>query len=64
MAVGAGATGWLTRLVASQRYGVTPVGPVVLGAVSIAMLGLAATSAALAAKRIVSIAPAEVLRQT
>jgi putative ABC transport system permease protein len=62
VAVGLLASFWLTRLIAGQLYGVTPLDPAVFVAVPVALIGVAALASYLPARRAARISPLIVLK--
>jgi predicted permease len=62
VAVGVGASLWLTRLLTGLLYGVTPTDPVAFAAVVALLLGVALTASYVPARRALRVDPINVLR--
>ena len=60
--VGVGAASWLTRLIASQLYGVTPMDPITVAVVGIGLMGVTLVACCLPALLVNITHPAAVLR--
>jgi ABC-type lipoprotein release transport system permease subunit len=62
VAVGVGASLWLTRLLGGLPYGVTPTDPVAFAAVVALLLGVALVASYVPARRALRVDPMDVLR--
>jgi ABC-type antimicrobial peptide transport system permease subunit len=60
--IGLAASGALTRLMASQLFGVSPLDPLTYAAVALVLVAAAGLASHLSARRAASLDPVEVLR--